>query len=92
MAETLNIQPYGEVEYTGLIKFSPKVIKWILQKKDSFNSTSSFVDLINDLKDAGFKVSTFDVIGNWAEMNEPSDLVHFILEVRLKHCFVFNQN
>ena len=48
-------------------------------KKDSFNSTSSFVDLINDLKDAGFKVSTFDVIGNWAEMNEPSDLVHFIL-------------
>ena len=79
LAETLNIQPYGEVEYTGLIKFSPKVIKWILQKKDSFNSTSSFVDLINDLKDAGFKVSTFDVIGNWAEMNEPSDLVHFIL-------------
>ena len=55
------------------------MIKWILQKKDSFNSTSSFVDLINDLKDAGFKVSTFDVIGNWAEMNEPSDLVHFIL-------------
>ena len=53
LAETLNIQPYGEVEYTGLIKFSPKVIKWILQKKDSFNSTSSFVDLINDLKVQG---------------------------------------
>ncbi len=79
LAETLNIQPYGEVEYTGLIKFSPKVIKWILQKKDNYNSNNNFIDLINDLKRAGFNVSTYDVIGKWAEMNEPSDLVHFIL-------------
>ncbi len=79
LAETLNIHSYGEVEYTGLIKFSPKVMKWILKNKDNYNSTRNFIDLIKDIKREGFKVSTYDVVGNWAEMNEPSDLVHFIL-------------
>ncbi|MBC8298272.1 MAG: hypothetical protein H8E55_21095 [Pelagibacterales bacterium] len=79
LAETLDVQPYGEVEYTGLIKFSPRVMEWILQKKDNYNSTSSFIDLLSDLRIAGFKISSYDVSGNWAEMNEPTDLVHFIL-------------
>jgi glutamine kinase len=79
LAETLDIQPYGEVEYTGLIKFSPRVMEWVLQQKDNYNSTSSFIDLLSDLQSAGFKISSYDVSGKWAEMNEPSDLAHFIL-------------
>lgn len=79
LAETLHTQPYGEVEYTGLVKFSPKVMEWILQHRDSYSFTSSFIDLLNDIQGAGFKVVTYDVAGDWAEMNEQSDLVHFIL-------------
>ena len=33
LAETLNVEPYGEVEYTGLIKFSPQVLRWIIKEK-----------------------------------------------------------
>lgn len=79
IAETLNIIPYGEVEYTGLIKLSPKAMKWISKTKESYSPKYSFIDLINDIRDIGLKTSTYDVAGNWAEMNEPSDLVHFIL-------------
>tara|TARA_Y200000002_G_scaffold131739_1_gene108524 strand:+ start:5956 stop:8955 length:3000 start_codon:yes stop_codon:yes gene_type:complete len=79
IAETLNIEPYGKVEYTGLIKFSTKVMKWISQSKDSYNPNSTFIDLLNDIKEAGFNIITHDITGNWAEMNEQSDLAHFIL-------------
>jgi choline kinase len=79
LAETLNIKPHGEVEYTGLIKFSPRVLEWLSQHRDDYQSKSSFIDLLKDLKEAGFEIVTYDVAGDWAEMNEQSDLVHFIL-------------
>ena len=79
LAETLNIEPHGEVEYTGLVKFSPRAMEWISQHRDSYQSKSGFIELLRDLKDEGFEIVTYDVAGNWAEMNENSDLVHFIL-------------
>ena len=92
LAETLNIQRYGEVEYTGLVKFSPKAMEWISQKKDSYNSSSGFIDLLNDIQEAGLDFVTYDFTGNWAEMNEQNDLVHFVLVARLKHYDGFNLN
>jgi len=79
IAETLQIPPHGEVEYTGLIKMSPKVMKWISNNHENYNSSKTFVDLINDIRREGFEITTHDVAGNWAEMNEPNDLVRFIL-------------
>ena len=79
LAETLCTETFGEVEYTGLVKFSETVMKWILKHKDKYNSTNNFINLITDHRKTGFKISIYDVGGNWAEMNEPSDLVHFIL-------------
>lgn len=79
LAETLNIKPHGEVEYTGLAKFSPRVMEWISQHRDDYQSKSSFIDIFKDLEEAGFEIVTYDVAGDWAEMNEQSDLVHFIL-------------
>lgn len=79
LAETLNIKPHGEVEYTGLVKFSPRVMEWISQHRDDYQPKSSFIDLFKDLKEAGFEIVIYDVAGDWAEMNEQSDLVHFIL-------------
>ena len=79
LAETLNIEPHGEVEYTGLVKFSPRAMKWISQHKESYQSKSGFIELLRDIKDQGFEIVTYDVAGDWAEMNVNSDLVHFIL-------------
>ena len=79
LAETLNIEPHGEVEYTGLVKFSPRVMEWISQHRESYQSKSGFIELLRDIKDEGFKIVTYDVAGDWAEMNQNSDLVHFIL-------------
>ena len=79
IAETLNIQPYGKVEYTGLVRFSKKVMKWISKRNFNYQSTSTFIDLFSDIVAEGFKVVPFDVAGAWAEMNQPNDLVHFIL-------------
>jgi len=79
LAEKLNIQPHGEVEYTGLVKFSPRAMKWILEHRDNYHPKSNFIDLLTDINERGFKVLTYDVAGEWAEMNEQNDLVHFIL-------------
>lgn len=79
LAETFNTNLHGNVEYTGLVKFSPKVIEWISQHRDDYKSKSSFIDLFKDLEEASFEIITFDVAGEWAEMNEQNDLVHFIL-------------
>lgn len=67
-------------EYTGLIKFSPTVNKWLIKNKEKYlNSKIKFTDLIFALKKNNFEIRYFDVFGGWAEMNEPNDLAHFIL-------------
>ncbi len=77
-AETLNVDPFGLVEYTGLIKFSVKAMRFITSNKHK-NSGHSFLNLIEILKDANFNIKYFNACGRWAEMNEPNDLVRFIL-------------
>ena len=99
-AEILNIDPFGSVEYTGLIKFSEKAVHFITSKKDK-GIGHNFLELITILKDAGFNVNYFDVCGRWAEMNEPNDLAHFILgtkaanlkrlRMRVKHSVICDQ-
>ena len=79
IAETLQIPSHGQVEYTGLIKLSPKVMQWVSNNREQYQTNKTFVDLINDIQREGFDIKTHDVAGNWAEMNEPNDLVRFIL-------------
>ena len=38
-------------------------------KNKKYNPQSSFISLINDISNAGFKI-LFDVKGKWAEMNK----------------------
>ena len=79
LAETLTFLSRGEIEYTGLAKFSPKLMEWISVHRNSYHPNSNFVDLLKDISNANFKITTYDVAGKWAEMNEQNDLVHFIL-------------
>ena len=79
LAETLQTQKLGRVEYTGLAKFSPKVSRWIINNKTKYDPHSNFIDLLDDIRAQGFKILEHDVTGDWAEMNQPSDLARFIL-------------
>jgi glutamine kinase len=78
-AETIELADGAEVEYTGLLKLSPKVLVWLSQRLERYNTTQSFTDLLKDLHKNNFKLEFFDVEGAWAEMNYPSDLAQFIL-------------
>tara|TARA_B100001057_G_scaffold161708_1_gene162372 strand:- start:38096 stop:41077 length:2982 start_codon:yes stop_codon:yes gene_type:complete len=77
-AEKIETVNFGLTEYTGLIKFLPHVIKFIYNNK-SYLQNKSFLELIDFLKFSGFDIVYFDVENQWAEMNEPNDLVNFIL-------------
>ena len=78
-AETIELADGAEVEYTGLLKLSPGVLVWLSQRLERYNSTQSFIDLLEDLHKNNFTIEFFDVEGDWAEMNYPSDLAQFIL-------------
>lgn len=79
LAETLETQNFRDAEYTGLAKFSPEVSKWIIDNKNKYDPHSNFIDLLDDIRKQGFKIFEYDVAGDWAEMNQPSDLARFIL-------------
>ena len=78
IAEKIETPSNKTFEYTGLIKLSPKVLKFIKENKTHLKN-KSFLDLIGLLKNSGFNMEFFDLYGDWAEMNEANDLVKFIL-------------
>ncbi len=78
IAEKIETPNEGTLEYTGLIKFSPKVLRFIKENNNSLKD-KNFLDLISFLKTSGFNMEFYDLYGEWAEMNESNDLVKFIL-------------
>ena len=85
IAETLDILSYKNVEYTGLIKLSPNVLKSLefIKGTPSGLSSSNFLELLEEIIELGLAIIPFDISSSWAEMNEPNDLVHFILGNKL---------
>ena len=79
IAEVVHLEPFGEAEYTGLLKLSPSVMRWIREHQTSFPDNASFIDLIQALMHAGFDLTPFNVQGKWSELNDENDFVHFIL-------------
>jgi len=67
-----------EVEFTGLVYFKPTVVSHLTSLNDS-DVGSDLIHLINYLDNNGFSVKPFDVFGDWAELNSPSDIARFIL-------------
>lgn len=79
IAEIIHFDDKATKEYTGLLKISSNLAKWILNNKNRFSPSSSFIELIEEVKKNKFSINYIDVEGSWSEMNEPNDLVHFIL-------------
>ena len=76
-AETIIIDG-KEVEFTGLIYFSKKVVK-VLEKLDISQVGKNLVDLINYLQKTNFSIESCDLKGDWAEFNSANDVANFIL-------------
>jgi len=67
-----------DVEFTGVVKFSPSVLKFISTIINN-NIGNTLLDLIDYLYQQRFKIKVIDVKGNWTELNSPFDVSHFIL-------------
>ncbi|NQY42733.1 MAG: hypothetical protein HRT87_05245, partial [Legionellales bacterium] len=82
IAETIFLEDFdcgsGEVEFTGLISFKAHVVEFIRNLSEQ-EVGKSLIDLVCYLRDKNFNITIFDVQGNWAELNSPADISHFIL-------------
>jgi glutamine kinase len=69
-------------EFIGLVRFQGVALEH-LRRSQSQESASleklSLLGLIEWLRLQGVSVSVVDVQGDWAELNEPKDIAHFIL-------------
>ena len=77
--ELINIQDYGDVEFTGLVKMKSEVMKWLRDFNNKSSKNINFIDAFNEIEKAGFSLKFLDVCGEWAEMNQSEDLAHFIM-------------
>ena len=72
-------------EFTGLGWFSSKSMKTLKKIYHESSSdlhdlqNSSISDLVEILRNKGLKIKVIDVKGDWAELNEPADIVRFAL-------------
>jgi len=91
-------------EFIGAVKFSKKASLLLSSQSHDLKEKflkSNLSQLIEYLRQLGLEISTVDVHGEWAELNQPQDLAHFILGTKaqtlhrlqpmLKHSVVENQ-
>ncbi|EFE51487.1 MULTISPECIES: PEP/pyruvate-binding domain-containing protein [Providencia] len=69
-------------EFIGVVRFSGESLNTLrrLQKeKPEFLEKQNLAFLVEYLRVSGLSVSGYDVAGEWAEVNHPRDIAHFIL-------------
>ncbi|WP_417548230.1 PEP/pyruvate-binding domain-containing protein [Marinobacter segnicrescens] len=72
----------ADAEFVGLVKLSPRVVAYLDQHRDQLPGafrSGSLSQLVEYLRVRGFSTEAVDVAGDWAELNDPSDLSRFIL-------------
>ena len=77
-ADVLMATDLGEVEFKGLIRFSPKILK-ILKNFIEHLKEKSFMAHFKTFSNQGFDIEYIDICCAREEMNEDLDLVQFIL-------------
>ena len=79
IAEVIKLGDGEKVEFTGLVKMNDKVINWLKDFNKNTSKDINFVEAFNEIQNAGFSINFLDVYGDWAEMNQPEDLAHFVM-------------
>ena len=72
----------ASAEFMGLVYFGQDAIKALRENRaelvEKFRK-ENLSDLIELLRIRGLEITFVDAVGDWAELNEPQDLAHFIL-------------
>ncbi|GGE70788.1 choline kinase/phosphohistidine swiveling domain-containing protein [Paenalcaligenes hominis] len=69
-------------EFIGLVRFQGTALTTLQALQDNppcFLESLSLSELVEWLRTQGCSTTAIDVQGDWAELNEPKDLAHFIL-------------
>ncbi|AZD51859.1 Phosphoenolpyruvate synthase [Pseudomonas chlororaphis subsp. aurantiaca] len=72
----------ASAEFVGCVHFGPRAIEYLQRFKVDLQQRfqkGHLSDLVEALRCQGMSVQAVDVQGDWAELNEPQDLVHFVL-------------
>ncbi|MDR0280422.1 MAG: hypothetical protein LBJ37_21315 [Paucimonas sp.] len=72
----------ASAEFVGCVHFGPNAIAFLLEHKVALQQQfrkGNLSDLVEMLRCNGLSVEAIDVQGDWAELNEPRDLAHFVL-------------
>ncbi|WP_191601019.1 PEP-utilizing enzyme [Marinomonas algicola] len=72
----------ASAEFIGFLKFSPQVIEYLKNCRPELPKDITKLHLsglIEFLRMKGFDIQVFDAAGDWAELNEPADLAHFVM-------------
>ena len=81
MGPDIDVQ-YADAEFIGLVKLSEQALAVLEDKRFDLMpriAKWNLSELIEFLRVQGLTVNAIDVAGDWAELNESSDVAHFIL-------------
>lgn len=73
---------WADGEFIGLVRLAPEALHYLEALRERLPESLRTVHLsglIEYLRSVGFDVGAVDVAGDWAEVNEPRDIAHFIL-------------
>nr|WP_252993761.1 PEP/pyruvate-binding domain-containing protein [Pseudomonas pergaminensis]USW02760.1 hypothetical protein KUA23_08585 [Pseudomonas pergaminensis] len=72
----------ASAEFVGCVHFGPRAVQYLQASKIDLQQRfqkGHLSDLVEALRCQGMNVQAVDVQGDWAELNEPQDLAHFVL-------------
>jgi choline kinase len=72
----------ASAEFVGCVHFGPRAVQYLQISKADLQQRfqkGHLSDLVEALRCQGMNVQAVDVQGDWAELNEPQDLAHFVL-------------
>ncbi|WP_421866016.1 PEP/pyruvate-binding domain-containing protein [Motiliproteus sp.] len=72
----------ADAEFIGLARLSADVVELLDEEKPLLRDRlkqGNLAQLVEYLRTKGVEVAFVDVAGDWAELNEPKDLAHFVL-------------
>ncbi|MBN38073.1 MAG: hypothetical protein CMI29_06350 [Opitutae bacterium] len=72
----------ADAEFIGLVTFQGKALKLLNELKEKsidLLGKSKISFLVEEMRVRGLNVGCIDVLGDWAELDDPRDLAHFVL-------------
>jgi len=73
---------WAEGEFIGVVRFSGEalpILRSLQEEKPQFFKTQHLASLVEWLRVKGLPIAGYDVAGDWAEVNHPRDIAHFVL-------------